>query len=182
MSSAASTLAKRSTNVWKPRRFRVTNEVVDNRPEPKKRKSILKHTPPLVPCDPAWLPETDEPLEPLEPIVPKKQVWFPEDNVGEPHPQNPDDGCGGAKYKLSDTQFYDAATTSEMREANYNETCNFYREALDIFNKTTGTPPIHIWSVFQSKTDALKEPCYSLIGSMWRILFRGAPRLEERFL
>ena len=184
MSSVLATFAKKSTNVWKPRRFRVSNLVVDNRPEPTKARSILKHTRTLVPCDSAWLPETDEVLEPLEPKespVSTRNVWFPEDNAGEPHPKNPDDGCGGAKYTLRNTHFYDAATTTEMREANYNETCNFYREALNMINRQA-REPINIWVDFQKKTDSLKEPCYSLIGGMWRVLFRGAPRLEERLL
>lgn len=29
-----------------------------------------------------------------------RHVWFPEDESGEPHPLNPDNGCGGGKYKL----------------------------------------------------------------------------------
>ena len=92
---------KPASRAWRPRRFRTP--VVDNRPEPKKAaKSILKRSFTLVPCNPAWLPEVGLHLAvPLEPVVPKKRVWFPEDTAGEPHPKNPDDGCGGAKYKLT---------------------------------------------------------------------------------
>ena len=28
------------------------------------------------------------------------RVWFPEDENGEPHDRNPDDGYGGARFKL----------------------------------------------------------------------------------
>ena len=96
---------KSSSNALRPHKFKVSN-LVDNRPEPKKAKSILKHNRTLVPCDPVWLPEVGlhiaVPLESVrEHVVPKNQVWFPEDVVGEPHPKNPDDGCGGAKYKLT---------------------------------------------------------------------------------
>ena len=156
-----SATASATKNVWRPRRFACN----------------------MVPCPPDWLPQEDShlavELESASSSAPKKEkrVWFPEDSTGEPHPKNPDDGFGGSKHKLTNIHTY-YGNKKDMRAADYSSTANLWREAQEHIIQGAQTS-IVIWSDFQLKTDALKEPEYSLIGLLWRQLFRGAPRLEE---
>ena len=191
MSSVLATVLLAKTNkpasrVWRPRRFRTP--VVDNRPEPKKTaKSILKRAFTLVPCNPVWLPEAGLHLaKPLEPVVPKKRVWFPEDTAGEPHPKNPDDGCGGAKYKLTAIRKFPKFVPNEDEKKSKNLAGNAYRWLADQirhahflgytneFNRK-----MRVWVEFEKKNAKIIFPEYDYIGLGWRSLFGKAKRVEE---
>ena len=177
MSAAANNTVKR----WRPRRFRITDKA-------------------LVPCHESWLPEEDAhlavELECANVNAPttgtKKRVWFPEDSAGEPHPKNPDDGCGGAKYKLTTKHEVEKV---DLKASDHNETANLMRQAQDRLRERSNSlfrlsnwndstnlftaDKIKIWTDFQQATDQLKEPDYCLIGYMWRSLFFAQPRFEE---
>tara|TARA_Y100001935_G_scaffold244839_1_gene237728 strand:+ start:846 stop:1445 length:600 start_codon:yes stop_codon:yes gene_type:complete len=141
---------------------------------------------PLVPCPTEWLPEETAYLA-RRPLGLKK-VWFPEDVNGEPHESNPDDGCGGAKYKLNTVHFYDA-DKKDLLAADHEATAVAFREALSCFHSlyedidytwdNLSSDKLAIWIDFQQKTDALREPDYGSIGALWATIFRGDPRLEE---
>lgn len=159
-------VASASKNVWRSMRFACN----------------------MTPCPLEWLPQEDShlavELESVNVNTPsssaakkEKRVWFPEDSAGEPHLKNPDDGCGGSKHKLANIHTY-YGNKKDMRAADYSSTANLWREAQEHIIQGAQTS-IVIWCDFQLKTDALKEPEYSLIGLLWRQLFRGAPRLEE---
>ena len=141
---------------------------------------------PLVPCPSSWLPEETAHLA-SRPLVIKK-VWFPEDANGEPHEANPDDGCGGAKYKLNNIHYYDSDKT-EVKAADRDATNAYYREAMvsfeclfddsDYILDNNLANKIAIWLDFQQKTDALNEPDYGSMGALWATIFNSKPRLEE---
>jgi len=169
-------------------------------------KSILKVPRQLVHCPTSWLPMEDSHLaELLEPVSKKTscgggmRIWFPEDVNGEPHSKNPDDGCGGGKYK-NDNIFYIYATRDGLvpnedmtnvlegpaavkalrnsKKCNdHNQTANFFRELMDNV-RLAGKNPM-FWSNFQTKVDRLEEPCWAYIGLAWRSMFARAKRPEE---
>ena len=141
---------------------------------------------PLVPCPAEWLPEETAHLA-RRPLGLKK-VWFPEDASGEPHESNPDDGCGGAKYKLNTVHYYEA-DKKDLLAADYAATETYFKEALTILHSlyddidytwdNLSADKLAIWLDFQEKTDALKEPHYSSMGHLWMTIFNSDPRLEE---
>tara|TARA_Y100001970_G_C14191901_1_gene835888 strand:- start:565 stop:1053 length:489 start_codon:yes stop_codon:yes gene_type:complete len=141
---------------------------------------------PLVRCPVEWLPEDTAHLG-RRPLGLKK-VWFPEDASGEPHESNPDDGCGGAKYKLNTIHHYEA-DKKDLVAADYDATVTHYREASNAFHSlyddidytwdNLSADKLAIWLDFQQKTDVLREPDYGTIGALWRMIFKGEPRLEE---
>ena len=141
---------------------------------------------PLVPCPMEWLPEETAYLA-RRPLGQRK-VWFPEDASGEPHESNPDDGCGGAKYKLATVHYYEA-DKKDLRAADHDATVAYYNEALTLFHRlyddidytwnNLDADKLTIWLDFKEKTDALKEPHYSIMGALWSDDFRSDPRLEE---
>ena len=141
---------------------------------------------PLTPCPTEWLPVETADLA-RRPLGLKK-VWFPEDANGEPHKSNPDDGCGGSKYKLNNIHYYDS-DKKEVKAADRDATNSYYREAMVsfdglfdgcdyMFNNHTANK-IAIWLDFQQKTDALNEPDYGRMGALWATIFHDDPRLEE---
>jgi len=133
----------------------------------------------------------------------KKRVWFPEDVAGEPHPQNPDDGCGGALYKNTTVHLIymtsdhgppdndlsnvlegksaKLAHKAERKCADYNDTANLYRDASAImrFGDIDHSDKLAIWLEFEMKYKQLKEPDWSIAGLLWRSLFGREPRFEE---
>lgn len=134
----------------------------------------------------------------------KKRVWFPEDVAGEPHPQNPDDGCGGALYKNTTVHLIymtsdhgppekdmsnvlegksaHLAHKAERKCADYNDTANLYRDAgtkLPRFGGIDHSDKLAIWQEFEVKYNLLKEPDWSLAGLLWRSLFGRQKRCEE---
>tara|TARA_Y100000589_G_C27171041_1_gene636734 strand:- start:1731 stop:2225 length:495 start_codon:yes stop_codon:yes gene_type:complete len=158
---------------------------------------ILKVSKTLIRCPKDWLPdETSHLAVAIKPV----KVWFPEDEHGEPHINNPDDGCGGGKYKTVNYNYFYATKNGEPvkedlsnvlegsaaykahRESNrpsdYNETANLFRELLD-----KARWPNHnrydIWYHFKKKVDMLKEPEWSYIGLAWKQLYGSMPRMEE---
>ena len=141
---------------------------------------------PLVPCPKEWLPEETAYL--ARHALGQKKVWFPEDVNGEPHESNPDDGCGGAKYKLNTIHYYDADKNDLLAE-DRQATAAYYREAITLFHRlydnidytwgNLSADKLTIWLDFQQKVDELKEPDYGTIGSLWRTIFNSDPRLEE---
>ena len=138
---------------------------------------------PLVPCPVEWLPEETAHLARK---LCQNRVWFAEDENGEPHELNPDDGCGGAKFKLTTVHVYHAPR-KELQARHFNETANYYRDALEELRSQTGSilklpsciSRMMIWSNFQQKTDLLEEPDYALMGMLWRNLYKTRPRFEE---
>ena len=141
---------------------------------------------PLVPCPMEWLPEETAYL--ARHALGQKKVWFPEDASGEPHESNPDDGCGGAKYKLATVHYYEA-DKKDLRAADHDATVAYYNQALTLFHRlyddidytwnNLDADKLTIWLDFQEKTDSLKEPHYSIMGALWATIFRSDPRLEE---
>jgi len=141
---------------------------------------------PLVPCPTEWLPQDTAHLgrRPLG----LKRVWFPEDANGEPHDSNPDDGCGGAKYKLNTIHHYDS-DKKDLKSEDHDATVTYYNEALTLFHRlhndmdytwdNLSADKLAIWLDFQQKTDVLKEPHYSMMGDLWLTIFNSEPRLEE---
>ncbi len=138
--------------------------------------------------------------------IAKKRVWFPEDAAGEPHPQNPDDGCGGALYKNATIHLIYAtsdhgppdnemsnvlegksaklAHKAERKCADYNDTANLYRDAgtkIPRFGGIDHSDKLAIWLEFEMKYNQLKEPDWSIAGLLWRSLFGREPRFEEEF-
>jgi hypothetical protein len=140
-------------------------------------RSILKKIgKKLVPCNQAWLEKEFAHLAvSLQEEKKKKQVWFPEDAQGEPHKNNPDDGCGGSKFKIR--IIFHINKNDALKALNYNETANYYR---DLMNKvrTSGKNP-EFWSEFQKNVDRLEQPEYSYIGLAWSSLYGKAKRPEE---
>ena len=169
-------------------------------------KSILKVPRQMIPCPTSWLPVEDSHLVGLleEPVCEAtssigKKVWFPEDADGEPNIKNPDDGCGGGKYKNNNI-FYIYATIdgrkpnedmsnvlegslafqslrNEKRCKNFHQTANYFRELMDNI-RCFGKNP-NFWKSFQSKVDKLDEPDWAYIGLAWKIMYGIAKRPEE---
>jgi len=170
-----------------PPLFQVSSRVVDNRSEPKKVKSILKHNRTVVPCDSAWLPEVGlhlaVPLESVrEHVIPINQVWFPEDVAGEPHPKNPDDGCGGAKYKLTSVHEFPKFKKNYLEKRSKNQSDNAYRwlsHQIRDTNLINFNRKMFVWVEFQKRMNKITHPEYGYLGLGWRALFRKSPRIDE---
>lgn len=151
-----------------------------------KPERAIQHS--LVQCPIEWLPEETAHLGLRELGQQTRRIWFPEDVNGEPHESNPDDGCGGAKYKLNTIHHYDS-DKNDLKSEDYDATVTYYKEALTLFHglfndidytlDNLSADKLTIWLDFQQKTDALKEPDYGAIGSLWRTIFNSDPRLEE---
>jgi hypothetical protein len=152
----------------------------------------------LVPCPKNWLPEEGLRLTCELPEAesaaaverPQKRVWFPEDSAGEPHPRNPDDGCGGGKYKLTIVKpIYATSDGSPPSEdlsnvcANHNETLGIYRDAAEQLRASLYVPSDsqkkEIWTQFETAFDKLVEPDWCTAGLLWRTLYQHAKRPEE---
>lgn len=144
-----------------------------------KPERAIQHS--LVQCPIEWLPEETAHLGLRELGQQTRRIWFPEDVNGEPHESNPDDGCGGAKYKLTTIHIYDGLTKVEQKAKNYEETVANWREALSL-DRLKIMDKKSIWLRFQTKNDRLDEPCYNLMGLMWRNLFGTKIRFEEEQL
>tara|TARA_B100000795_G_C22804223_1_gene443839 strand:+ start:4389 stop:4919 length:531 start_codon:yes stop_codon:yes gene_type:complete len=171
--------------------------IYDARPEPTR---ILKVPKKLTPCHSNWLPTKDSLDVPIQAPQPRKKIWFPEDQNGEPHSLNPDDGCGGSKFKLSTTKAIYVtsdgkvpthnlsnvlegsrafkAHRAEKKARNDLETSHLYKRLVDNLNLGKKTK-FEIWRKFQKKIDRLQEPNFSLVGRAWRTAFGRAPRFEE---
>ena len=167
----------------------------------------------LVPCPKSWLPEEDLHLTCELPEAEsaaaversQKRVWFPEDSAGEPHPRNPDDGCGGGKYKLTivkpiyatsdgsppsedlsnvlENKEARTAHRAERHCANHNETLGIYRDAAEQLRASLYVPSDsqkkEIWTQFETAFDKLAEPDWCTAGLLWRTLYQSAKRPEE---
>ena len=122
----------------------------------------------------------------------KKRVWFPVSNDGEPHQLNPDDGFGGSMYELETIvhvyYYTDDGTVLEGKKArvaareervarNKHQTSDLvYRE----FSKSVEKGGLgNSWSLLETELDKLEEPCWSIVGQLWRRLHGDKPRLEE---
>ena len=178
-------------SVWGPKRLaaRITTvvNVSDKRPEPKRVTSILKRpvSRNLVRCPEEWLPEEDAHLavsiEPEEPRR-RKSVWFPVDQSGEPHHKNPDDGCGGAKFELTNTREFAKFVPNEYEKREKNNSANAYRWLMDqtrFMALLTHHQKLALWATYEAKMKNIAIPEYDYIGGGWRLLFKGMPRLEE---
>lgn len=159
-------------------------------------RSNLKVPKCLVSCPKEWLPDTTSHLA----VELERRVWFPEDEHGEPHIKNPDDGCGGGKYKTVNYNYFYATKNGEPtkedfsnvlegsaaykahRESNrcgdHNETANLFRELLDKM-RMPNYNRYDIWHHFKKKVDLLKEPEWAYIGLAWKQLYGTMPRLDE---
>ena len=146
-----------------------------------------------------------DPAQKVSKTTAKKRVWFPEDVAGEPHPQNPDDGCGGALYKNAIIHLIYAtsdhgppdndlsnvlegksaklAHKAERQCADYNDTANLYRDASATmrFGSCDRDTKLAVWRTFEQDYNQLKEPDWSIAGLLWRSLFGREPRFEEEF-
>lgn len=148
-------------------------------------KSALRNTRTMLTCPAAWLPESTAYLAvPLEPEVKNsestRRVWFPEDANGEPHPNNPDDGCGGAKYRLFRyCVFYTSLRHTRIAENDKATRDIYWRACVDARHARTELEKNQIWTQFITEFDELPHPTYSYSGLLWRQLFGSAPRTEE---
>jgi len=117
---------------------------------------------------------------------PKKRVWFPVDENGEPHIKNPDDGFGGAKFSLTQTKvkyFYDkdgkvlegadahVAAREETLGKNWRETCNIIRTIL--------VTDIESFKKLETEIHQLEDPWLAQLGAAWRRNFGAKKRIEE---
>ena len=48
-----------------------------------------------------------------------RRIWFPEDKNGEPHSKNPDDGCGGAKFKMDNIRYIYKTSDNKLPEEDF---------------------------------------------------------------
>ena len=134
---------------------------------------------------------------PVDPCLTKrtqpKKVWFPTTDNGEPHVRNPDDGFGGSVFQLNTVvhiYYYspDGETVLEGKQAR-----DAAREERVAKNKTETSDLVYRefhrnvqaggcgsdWGLFEKKIDLLEEPCWSIIGQLWRSMNGDQPRLEE---
>lgn len=138
----------------------------------------------MIPCATTWLPESTNHLAvALQPEVKKsknsrRRIWFPVDETGEPHPQNPDDGCGGAVHTLETVHIYETSLKHTRICENEKETMALFREAAEQLNSGFHTKE-YIWSQFIKGWDNLPHPNYSYCGLLWRSLYGANPRDEE---
>lgn len=129
-----------------------------------------------------------------------RKVWFPEDEDGDFHPLNPDNGCGGGLYKLKTIHpvyytrdglppRYDMSNVLEGREAkstgktevlgrNWLETSDLiYRMFYFPIEKGGCNEQ---WEILEQKLLEMEEPQWSLIGQLWSSLNPNCPRIEEQ--
>jgi hypothetical protein len=117
----------------------------------------------------------------------KKRVWFPVDEHGEPHPANPEDGFGGAKFTLTEIRlkyFYDdkgcileganahVAAREETIGKNWRETCNLVRKIL--------ITDIQSFQKLESEIYQLEDPWLAQLGAVWRQNFGRMERTGEK--
>ena len=156
-------------------------------------------------CPIEWLDPSGVGLAVALQDLPKRRVWFPEDKNGEPHNNNPDNGFGGAKFKIKnicpifvtkngELPNEDHSNVLEGSEAisvfkaakkaiDHKKTSKYYRKLMSDSNKFDIKNMLNykelLWNVFQENVDSLQEPTYSYIGLAWRSLFGRRKRLEE---
>lgn len=129
-----------------------------------------------------------------------RKVWFPEDEDGDFHPLNPDNGCGGGIYKLETIHpiYYtsdglpprdDMSNVLEGRDAksmgktevlgqNWMETSDLvYREFYSPIERGGCNRQ---WEILEKKLLEMEEPQWSLIGQLWSSLNPNSPRIEEQ--
>jgi hypothetical protein len=143
--------------------------------------SNIQH--PLFPCPSVWLPEETRHLARRKLGEKPRRVWFPEDSNGEPHDSNPDDGCGGAKFKLTTVHEFPKFVPNEDEKREKNEAANAYRWLARRIRYTGWTEPqkpkMQIWVEFDEMMQKISRPEYAYIGLGWRSLFGKGRRIEE---
>lgn len=129
-----------------------------------------------------------------------RKVWFPEDEDGDFHPLNPDNGCGGGVYKLEIIHpiYYtsdglsprdDMSNVLEGREAksmgkievlggNWLETSDLVYRMFYFPIEEGGCNGQ--WEILEQKLLEMEEPQWSLIGQLWSSLNPNSPRIEEQ--
>lgn len=136
----------------------------------------------LVPCPTDWLPEETAHLARRKLGEKPRRVWFPEDSNGEPHDSNPDDGCGGAKFKLTTIREFPKFVPNEDEKKSKNSSANAYRwlaQQIRIANLTGFNQKMRVWVEFEKKMKKIPSPEYDYIGLGWRSLFGKGRRIEE---
>ena len=128
------------------------------------------------------------------------KVWFPEDEDGDFHPLNPDNGCGGGVYKLETIHpiYYtsdglpprdDMSNVLEGRDAksmgktevlgeNWLETSDLVYRMFYFPIEEGGCNGQ--WDILEKKLLEIEEPQWSLIGQLWSSLNKDAHRIEEQ--
>jgi len=123
-----------------------------------------------------------------------RTVWFPEDADGEPHPSNPDNGCGGGIFKLE--TFHDIDSPWVLMKEQYpsrttrDATKSFvlgsgWQQTMDLVHREWQMPITRggcggQWQVLEDKLMAIDEPYWAAVGELWGYLHGNAPRLEEQ--
>jgi hypothetical protein len=139
----------------------------------------IKVARPMIPCVTTWLPKSTIHLAvELEAKSKGRRIWFPVDDVEEPHPKNPDDGYGGALYPLKTVHIYETSLKHTRICENKKETQALFREAAEQLNRGSYTRE-YIWYQFIKGCDKLPQPEYSYCGLLWRNLYGTNPRDEE---
>tara|TARA_X000000368_G_scaffold410420_1_gene393859 strand:- start:237 stop:713 length:477 start_codon:yes stop_codon:yes gene_type:complete len=136
----------------------------------------------LVPCPTDWLPEETAHLARRKLGEKPRRVWFPEDSNGEPHDSNPDDGCGGAKFKLTTIREFPKFVPNEVEKKSKNSSGNAYRWLADQIrsaNLTRNDQKMRVWGEFDEMMQKITNPEYDYIGLAWRSLFGKSRRIEE---
>lgn len=140
--------------------------------------SILKRSITLYQCPSTWLPEDSVDLaEELEPIQPKRRVWFPVDETGEPHEKNPNDGFGGAVYSLCQIKEFERSIVNKSHLAKNQVLAQDSLARLKI-----GFSRVAVWNFYVKNWDKLEDPNFVLCGLVWRKLFGRRQRTEEVML
>ena len=128
-------------------------------------------------CPKSWLPDdTIKLAEELETVI-RHRVWFPVNEDGEPHEKNPDDGFGGATYKLTHVMDYEKIPVNKHH---YKQNYTLYKNSLDL--RIIGFSKVQVWHIYLKDWEKLDDPDYCLCGQMWRTLFGRSQRYEENQL
>ena len=130
----------------------------------------------------------------------KRRVWFPVDKDGEPHEQNPDDGCGGFIHHLQTVTFYyvtsdgknpskDGSNILEGSEARKKDKENKigknWQQTFDLVYREFHLPVDKggcdgEWSILEKKVYQLEEPDFCVLGQKWRSMYGKQKRKEEK--
>ena len=187
-----------------------------NNPPPGQEVTMSNEAGPLIRCNAMCYFDPEEPEEAglsndmvefaeelerglVEAAKKQRRVWFPEDENGNYHSLNPDDGCGGGLYKLETIHpiYYtsdglppkddmsnvlegEAARKQAKTEAigkNWAETIVLVYRTFDEPINAGGCG--RQWRNLERILLELEEPLWCEVGLLWRRLYGKSPRPEE---
>ena len=130
----------------------------------------------------------------------KRRVWFPVDKDGEPHEQNPDDGCGGFIHHLQTVTFYYVTSdgkkpskdgsnilegSAARKKDKENKIGKDWQQTFDLVYREFHLPVEKggcdgKWSILEKKVYQLEEPDFCVLGQKWRSMYGNQKRKEEK--